>query len=93
MPHLKELYGRYKDQGLVLIGLHSDKDAAQMKATVKELGMTWPIGQDGAAKTLASFKCNGFPTYCLVDRKGILRVNDIEPDDLEKAIKVLVKER
>ena len=49
-----------------------------MKETVKELAMDWPIGQDGAAKTLASFKCNGYPTYCLVDRKGRLRVNDAD---------------
>ena len=93
MPHLKELYGRYKSQGLVLIGLHSDKGEPQMKAAVKELGMTWPIGMDAEGKTLASLKDNGFPTYCLVDRKGILRVNDIDPSDLEKAIKALLKEK
>jgi hypothetical protein len=78
---------------LVLIGLHSDKDAAKMKETVKELGMTWPIGQDGAAKTLTSFKCNGYPTYCLVDRKGILRGNDLDPGDLDRAIKTLLAEK
>jgi len=93
MPHLKELYGRYKGQGLVLIGLHSDKDAAKMKATVKELGMTWPIGQDGEGKTLSALKGSGYPTYALVDRKGRLRANDIEGDDLDKAIKVLLKEK
>ena len=64
-----------------------------MKEAVKELGMTWPIGQDGQAKTLASFKCNGFSTYCLVDRKGRLRGNDVDPDDLERAIKVLLSEK
>jgi hypothetical protein len=64
-----------------------------MKATVKELDMTWPIGQDGDGKTLASFKCNGFPTYCLVDKKGRLRVNDGDPEDLDRAIKVLLAEK
>jgi len=93
MPHLKELYGRYKSQGLVLIGLHSDPEAAKGKAAVKRLGLTWPIGQDGACKTQAAFKSNGFPTYCLVDRKGRLRVDDIDPRDLERAIKVLLKEK
>jgi hypothetical protein len=93
IPHLKQLVGRYKNQGLVLIGVHSDKDAAKMKSTVKTMGMTWPIAQDGQHKMLDSFKANGFPTYCLVDRKGRLRVCDGDPDDLDRAIGVLLRER
>src|ERR1043165_2180705 len=41
MPHVQELYKKYKDQGLVIVGIHSDKDAAKGKTAVTEWGMTW----------------------------------------------------
>ncbi|MCH8275226.1 MAG: hypothetical protein IH851_10590 [Armatimonadetes bacterium] len=35
MPHLKELHSRYKDQGLVLIGVHTERSAEGMAEFVK----------------------------------------------------------
>ncbi len=93
MPHLRELQSRYKGQGLALIGIHSDKDAKAMKETVKKNSITWPIAQDNSGKTTEAFATNAFPTYALIDRKGKVRVMDIEPEDLEKAIKLLLKEK
>lgn len=64
-----------------------------MKQAVAKHKMTWPIAQDGTGKTMKAFASNAFPTYALIDRKGKLRVMDIEPEDLEKAIKALLKEK
>lgn len=64
-----------------------------MKATVKQLGMSWPIAQDGGHKMLDAFHANGFPTYCLIDRKGRLRVCDGDPADLDRAIGILLREK
>lgn len=90
---MKELYGRYKSQGLVLIGVHSDDNAAEMKKAVKTHKITWPIAQDTKGKTLKAYESNAFPTYALVDRKGKLRVMDVEPEELERVIKLLLKEK
>lgn len=92
MPHLKELYGRYKDQGLVLISIHSDKDDTQGKAKVKELSMNWPVALDGAATTMNAFHCDSFPDYCIIDRKGVVRVCDLANSEVDKAVAALLKE-
>jgi hypothetical protein len=93
MPHLKELYGRYKDQGLVLIGIHSDKDAEKGKAAVSELGMTWPIAYDVEKGTMEAFHCDSFPDYCVIDRKGIVRYCDLANAEVDKAVELLLKEK
>jgi len=93
MPHLKELYGRYKDQGLVLISIHSDKDAAKGKAKAKELAMTWPIAFDGPAVTMGAFHCDSFPDYCIIDRKGKVRVCDLANGEVDRAVEALLKEK
>ena len=38
VPKLKELWARHKDQGLVLIGVHSTMGGEKMAAFVKEQG-------------------------------------------------------
>jgi hypothetical protein len=93
MPHLKELYGRHKDQGLVLISIHSDKDDSQGKSKAKEWKMTWPVALDGGSKTMKAFNCDSFPDYCLIDRKGNVRFCDIANGEIDKAVEALLKEK
>jgi hypothetical protein len=64
-----------------------------MKAAVKKNGINWPIAQDGGGKMLEALQCNAFPTLTIIDRKGKVRVNDIDDGDIEKAIKMLLKEK
>ncbi|MCB8932643.1 MAG: redoxin family protein [Fimbriimonadaceae bacterium] len=93
MPHLKELNRRYKDQGLVLIGIHSDPDAAKMKAAVKENGLDYLIAQDGEKKTMRAMHADSFPDYYLIDRSGKLRFADLANAELDRAVEVLLKEK
>lgn len=58
-----------------------------------ELGMTWPIFFDGSQKLMNAYKAEGYPSYYIVDRKGKLRIADIDDSDLERAIKKLLKEK
>lgn len=75
MPLLKRLYARYKSQGLVLISIQCDPNSAEMRKAVKDEGMTWPVAQDGKAVTLTAYAGAMLPTFCLIDRTGILRMN------------------
>jgi thiol-disulfide isomerase/thioredoxin len=93
MPHLKELLEKNAARGLVVIGVHSDKDAAKMRDVVKELNMTWPIAQDGAAKTFKAYFGDSFPDYYVIDRKGRLRFADLANSELDRAVDMLLKER
>ena len=41
----------------------------------------------------AGYRANSFPDYYLIDRSGVLRWADIANADVEKAIKILLKEK
>lgn len=43
---MNDLYRRYKDQGLVLIGLHRSGGNAQVQSFRKNLGVQWPMAVD-----------------------------------------------
>lgn len=43
---MNELYRRYKDQGLVLIGIHRSGGIARVQSFRKDLGVRWPMGVD-----------------------------------------------
>lgn len=93
MPHLKELYGRYKDQGLILIGVHSDKGTADGEKVAKENALTYPVAFDPEAKLMNAFGCDSFPDYVIIDRKGIVRVVDLANGEVDKAVEALLKEK
>ena len=54
--------------------------------------MDYPVACDGG-KLMKALKCDGFPDYVVIDKKGIVRVVDLSNEELEKAIKMLLAEK
>ncbi len=51
IPYLRAWYERYKDQGLVIVGVHSpefafERSEANVRRASAELKVTWPVVQD-----------------------------------------------
>ncbi len=92
MPKLKELRARYGDQGLVLIGIHSTKDAEGMQAFVEAKGIDYPVAIDLEDATKRAYAVDSYPDYYLIDRAGKLRVADLANGDLERAVIALLGE-
>jgi thiol-disulfide isomerase/thioredoxin len=92
MPHLKELYARHKDEGLVVIGVHTASQGEKMAEYVKQEALPWPVAVDAEGKTVASFHVDSFPDYYLIDRAGNLRVADLANGELDRAVIALLKE-
>ncbi|MCH7727397.1 MAG: TlpA family protein disulfide reductase [Planctomycetes bacterium] len=93
MPHLKELYERHKNDGLVVIGVHTSSQREKMADFVKQENLTWPIAADIDGETVKAFRVDSFPDYYLVDRAGKLRVADLQNGDLDRAVKILLGEK
>ena len=91
MPKLIELYGKYKDQGLVVIGIHDEGEHEKMEAFVKEKAMPYPCVADVSGATAEVFGVDGIPCAILIDRKGIVR--EIKSEDYEKTIPKLLEEK
>jgi thiol-disulfide isomerase/thioredoxin len=78
LPHVKELYTKYKDQGLVVIGVHTPELArervpANVRSAVKELGITYPVVIDGDYAIWNAWRNRYWPAAYFVDAKGTVR--------------------
>lgn len=93
MPHLKELYEKYRNDGLVLIGVHTTNAGDQMATFVREQKIGYPVALDIEKKTVASFAVDSFPDYYVIDRSGKLRVADLANVELDRVIPLLLKEK
>ena len=77
---------------MVLIGIHTKGDVAKMKKFVKDKGLDYPICMDTEGKTVKEYGVDSYPDYYVIDKKGNLRVADLANSDLERTIKILLKE-
>ncbi len=78
IPSLKDWYGKYKDQGLVIIGNHfpefpAERDLNNLKAAVKNYGIEYPIAQDNDGTTWSAYNNNYWPALYLIDKQGHIR--------------------
>ena len=86
IPLLTELYKAAHGKGLEIVGISVDQDAKELKASIKENEIPWPViadhkGFDGAiAKRWGVLS---LPRLYVVDRKGIIR--GVNPKDEELA--------
>jgi thiol-disulfide isomerase/thioredoxin len=72
MPHLVEIYRRFNNQGLVVVGFtdEDDRPANTVSGYVKTVdGLEWPIGY-GAFLPFEVMGIQYLPTYVLFDRSG-----------------------
>jgi thiol-disulfide isomerase/thioredoxin len=75
LPHVEALWNKYKDQGLVVIGVHTpelqeEKDPVNVKRAVKRLGITYPVAIDGDQRVWDSFRNEAWPAAYLFDAQG-----------------------
>jgi len=93
IPHNNELMSKYKDKGLVLFGVcTSDSGQLKMDQTVRSRGIEYPSARDPFLKSERAWGVHYYPTYAIVDRKGIVRVVGLRPDYVEPVIKKLLAE-
>ncbi len=92
MPHLKELHAAKKDQGLVLIGIHSTNGGDKMKAFVEKKEIAYPVAVDKDGATVKAFGGNSYPDYFVIDRAGNLRFADLANSELDRAVDLLLAE-
>ena len=73
MPQMKERYAKYRDKGLVILGVDDMEDNATVSQYVKEGGYDWTFVIDGDGAVLEKYNVTGIPTHVFVDKTGIIR--------------------
>jgi len=93
IPHNNELLKKYKDKGLVIIGVCTSKNGQDVFAdNAKEHGIEYPAAHDPDLLTEKAWAVHYYPTYGIIDRKGIVRVIGLQPDHVEEVVQKLLAE-
>lgn len=94
IPHNNEMAKKYKDQGLIVIGVcSSSRGQEKMEAQAKEKGIEYPVAKDPDLKTQEAWAVKYYPTYAVVDRKGVLRAVGLQPGRVEAVVEKLLAEK
>ena len=75
IPYLQAWDRMYRDQGLVILGVHSpefafEKDLTNLARAMAELGVTWPVVQDNDFGIWNAFRNRYWPSHYLFDQEG-----------------------
>jgi cytochrome c biogenesis protein CcdA/thiol-disulfide isomerase/thioredoxin len=100
LPYIKAWNEKYKDSGLVIIGVHTpefpfEKDEGNVRKAVKDLGITYPVPMDNNYKIWRSFNNEYWPADYLIDATGAVRFHHFGEgayDESEKQIRTLLEE-
>lgn len=93
IPHNNELLKKYKNKGLVIIGVcTSSRGQNQFEANARAHHIEYPAARDPELKTEKAWAVHYYPTYAIIDRKGIVRVVGLRPQYVETVVKKLLAE-
>jgi thiol-disulfide isomerase/thioredoxin len=78
LPYIKSWAEKYKDKGLIIIGIHApefdfEKKPENLKAAIADFGLTYPIIADNEYDIWNSLANKYWPAKYLFDKDGILR--------------------
>jgi len=75
LPYMKQWWEKYKDQGLVIVGVHtpefqSEQVLENVQAAVQREGIGWPVVQDNDYAIWRAYGNRYWPHFYLVDERG-----------------------
>src|SRR5450631_4302265 len=78
LPYVKAWSEKYKDHGLVVIGVHTpefafEKDIGNVRKALHDLGITYPVAIDNDYAIWRAFQNQYWPAHYFIDAKGQFR--------------------
>jgi cytochrome c biogenesis protein CcdA/thiol-disulfide isomerase/thioredoxin len=78
LPYVTGWYDKYKDHGLVVIGVHApefafEKDAGNVRRAVADLHITYPVALDNDYAIWQGFNNQYWPAHYFIDSQGRIR--------------------
>lgn len=75
LPYLTDWDRKYRDLGLVIVGIHSpefefEKNADNVKDAIARHGIRYPVAQDNRLSTWLNFRNRYWPAHYLIDKQG-----------------------
>jgi len=100
LPYVKAWAEKYRDHGLVVIGVHApefafERDVNNVTQAMKDLGITYPVAIDNNYKIWRAFNNQYWPAHYFADAKGQIRYHHFGEGDYaesERVIQQLLRE-
>lgn len=94
LPHVKAWYEKYKDQGLVVIGVHAPEFAYEhnvdnVRRAAERMGFHFPIAIDNDFAVWRSFGNQYWPANYFIDAQGRIRFHHFGEGEYEKSERVI----
>jgi len=101
VPYVRAWAERYRNDGLVVIGVHSpefafERDPANVRKAVADLGIDYPVALDNQLAIWRAFDNRYWPAHYLADAQGRIRYHHFgegSTDETETAIRALLAEK
>jgi cytochrome c biogenesis protein CcdA/thiol-disulfide isomerase/thioredoxin len=100
LPYVEAWAAKYKDAGLVVIGVHTpefafEKEQSNVEKAVRDLKVNYPVAIDSDYKIWQAFNNQYWPAHYFIDGKGRIRYHHFgegEYEESERVIQELLKE-
>jgi thiol-disulfide isomerase/thioredoxin len=100
LPYVKSWAEKYKDAGLVVIGVHTpefgfEKERGNVEQALRDLKVTYPVPMDSNYTLWHAFNNEYWPAFYFIDGKGRIRHHQFgegEYGESERVIQKLLKE-
>ncbi|MGH9496040.1 MAG: cytochrome c biogenesis protein DipZ, partial [Candidatus Sulfotelmatobacter sp.] len=100
LPYVEGWAEKYKDVGLVVIGVHTpefafEKERSNVEKAVRDLKVTYPVAIDSNYGIWRAFNNQYWPAHYFIDGKGRIRYHHFgegEYEESERVIQELLKE-
>jgi thiol-disulfide isomerase/thioredoxin len=94
LPYVRAWAEKYKDHGLVVIGVHSpefafEKNVQNVRQAVKEMGIDYPIAIDSDHRIWRDFKNQYWPALYFVDAQGHIRHHQFGEGEYEQSERII----
>jgi thiol-disulfide isomerase/thioredoxin len=98
LPHVTRLYEKYRNQGLVVVGVHTpefpfEKSAGNVQAAIKRHGINFPVAQDNEYATWKNYGNRYWPAQYIIDKSGkvvFTHAGEGEYDAIERTVQRLL---
>jgi peroxiredoxin len=91
-PHLRQLVERHAGKPFSVVGISEDEDRSKWGEFLKKEQLPWTQWHSGPKGVVADWSISSFPTYFVIDAKGLIRFINPRGDALDKAVEALLAE-
>src|SRR6478752_7331930 len=89
LPYMRQWAEKYRDDGLVVIGVHTpefafERDPGNVRKAIKDLGVTYPVALDNQYMIWRAFNNQYWPAHYFIDAKGQVRAHHFGEGEYDK---------